>query len=154
MADTKGSNLVQDVAPTLDDFFVTIDVTDTTMAPTGSNKKVLGTDILELFQDWLVSRTQPINAQVGTSYTLVITDPSKLIILTNASTIALTIPEDATLDFPDGSWFDIIQGGAGSIQFIPEGGIASYQTAQSGSKARVQKLGNDSWHISGDIEEV
>jgi hypothetical protein len=133
---------------------MTVDVSDTTMSGAGSNKKVLGSDVLELFQEWLVSRTQPINAQSGTSYTIVLTDGSKLVVLSNVATIALTIPEDATLDFPDGAWIDVMQGANGNIQFVPEGGAPSYQTKQLGSKARLQKLGNDNWHISGDIEEI
>ena len=40
------------------------------------------------------------NAQTGTTYTLALTDVAKVVSLTNAASITLTIPTDATVAFP------------------------------------------------------
>lgn len=47
-----------------------------------------------------------INAQTGTSYTILSTDLAKLVTLTNASSIAVTLP-DAGGSFPAGFFFDL-----------------------------------------------
>lgn len=62
-----------------------------------------------------------INSQSGTTYTLLLTDASKLVILTNAAPIALTIPTNGTVAFPVGTQIDFIQGGAGKVTFSGAG---------------------------------
>ena len=53
--------------------------------------------------------TTSINAQTGTTYTLVLTDQSKLVTLSNASAITLTIPTNASVAFPIWTQIDITQ---------------------------------------------
>jgi hypothetical protein len=152
MPDTKTTNLVEGTDPTLADFFMMVDVDDPTMSVAGSNKKVTGANVLELYQESLANRDQPINAQTGSSYSPVLSDRAKLVTLSDAGDIDLELPEDATLDFPDGAFFDVIQLSVGQVYFVPEGGIPAWRTRQQGSRARVQKVGVDTWHVSGDIE--
>lgn len=56
-----------------------------------------------------------INAQTGTTYTLLSSDNGKIITLTNASAITLTVPAS----LPVGFSCQIIQGGAGQVTFSP-----------------------------------
>lgn len=65
--------------------------------------------------------TYSINAQTGTAYTLVLTDQSKLVTLTNAAAIAVTIPTNATVAFPIGTQIDFSQDGAGKVTFSGAG---------------------------------
>ena len=58
-----------------------------------------------------------INAQTGTTYTLVLTDRSKLVTLDNAAAIAVTIPTNASVAFPIGTQIDLCQIGAGKVTF-------------------------------------
>jgi hypothetical protein len=61
-----------------------------------------------------------INAQTGTTYTLVASDAGKVVTLTNASAITLTIPDDV---FAAGEKVLIIQGGAGSVTITAGAGV-------------------------------
>jgi hypothetical protein len=61
--------------------------------------------------DW--STAQTINAQTGTTYTLVAGDVGKLVTLTNAAAIALTVP--AGLGLASGQRIDLAQLGAGQV---------------------------------------
>jgi hypothetical protein len=154
MADTKTTNLPENTSPTLNDLFMMVDVDDPTMSEAGSNVKVPGTEIVELLLETLAARVQPINVQTGTSYTLTLSDSGALLVFNNAGDIELTIPEDASTDHENGTYFDGIQAGVGQIYFIPEGGIASYRTREQGARFKIQKLGDNSWHIGGNIEAV
>lgn len=55
------------------------------------------------------------NLQTGTSYTLVLADAGKILDLSNASPIALTIPSNAAVPFPVDTRIDLNQYGAGII---------------------------------------
>lgn len=96
-----------------------------------------------------------INAQVGTTYTLVLADAnSKLVKLTNAAAIALTIPTNATVAFPIGTVINLVQYGAGQVTV---GGAGVTINSAQGLKLRAQyssgtliKMGTDEWLLSGD----
>ena len=98
--------------------------------------------------------TLAINAQVGTTYTLALSDVGKLITLSNASAITLTIPTNATIAFPIGTQIHIIQllagrvtvGGAG----VTIGGTPSLVTRTTYSMATLIKLNTDFWVVIGD----
>ena len=71
----------------------------------------------------LTSVNRPINAQTGTTYTLVFDDRGKIIEFSNASAITVTIPADATAPFYDGDVIEVVQTGAGGVTFSPAGGV-------------------------------
>lgn len=56
-----------------------------------------------------------INAQTGTTYTLALTDAAKLVTLTNASAITLSVNTDANVNFAVGTQIMLYQGGAGQV---------------------------------------
>ena len=59
--------------------------------------------------------TRNINAQVWTTYTLVLTDNTKLVTMTNAAASTLTVPPNSSVAFPIGTQIDISQNGAGKL---------------------------------------
>jgi|SRR5208337_1586548 len=59
-----------------------------------------------------------VNPQVGTTYTLLTTDRSKLVTFANASSIAVTIPQ-ASASFPAGFICQISNQGAGTVTLTP-----------------------------------
>lgn len=72
------------------------------------------------------------NAQTGTSYTLVLSDVAKVVSLTNASAITLTVPTNASVAFPVGTQILLYQGGAGQVS------VTSSDTIRSqGSKLKM-----------------
>lgn len=76
----------------------------------------------------------PINAQTGTTYTLVAADAGKLVTLTNAAAITLTVPGNV---FTAGQRVDVLVAGAGMVTVVgssctinPEAGMALVSRAQ------------------------
>lgn len=98
-----------------------------------------------------------INAQSGTTYTLVLGDAGKLITLTNGSAITLTVPTNASVAFPVGTVIALAQGGAGTVTVSPAGGVTinslDSKTDLSGqyATASLTKLATDTWLLSGGI---
>lgn len=97
---------------------------------------------------------QSINAQTGTSYTLVLGDNGKLVTLSNAAAIALTVPTNASVAFPAGARIDLVQKGAGQVTV---GGTPTVNSTPT-KKTRAQysaltlvKEATDTWYLFGDI---
>jgi hypothetical protein len=97
------------------------------------------------------------NAQTGTSYTLALTDVAKVVTLTNAAAITLTVPTNASVAFPVGSQILLYQGGAGQVTITPDSGV---DVRSSGSKLKITdqysvagllKLATDEWVAFGNL---
>lgn len=100
--------------------------------------------------------TQSINAQTGTTYTLVLTDASKFVTLSNAGAITLTVPPNSSVAFPVGSTVELIAIGAGQVTVAQGSGVTV--NATPGLKLRAQysgatlvKTGTDQWYLVGDL---
>jgi hypothetical protein len=57
------------------------------------------------------------NAQTGTTYTFVLTDGFKFVTFDNANAITVTIPTNASVEFPAWTQIDCQQIGAGKVTF-------------------------------------
>lgn len=95
------------------------------------------------------------NAQTGTSYTLALTDVAKVVSLTNAASITLTIPTNATVAFPTGTQILLYQGGAGQVTV----GGAGVTIRSQGTRLKIAgqyaiagllKVGTDEWVLFGN----
>lgn len=71
----------------------------------------------------LVEHTLSVNAQSGTSYTLVLTDMSKRVSMTNASANVVTVPPNSSVAFPVGSLVFVSQDGTGATSIAPGSGV-------------------------------
>jgi hypothetical protein len=96
-----------------------------------------------------------LNAQTGTTYTLVITDNGRLVTLSNAAAITLTVPLNATVAYATGAVINIQQIGAGQVTVAGAAGVTLNGT---GTKTRAQwsaasliKTATDTWTLIGDI---
>ena len=96
------------------------------------------------------------NAQTGTTYTLALTDVAKVVSLTNASPITLTIPTNAVTAFPIGTQILLYQGGAGQVTI----GGAGVTIRSQGTKLKIfgqygvaglLKVGTDEWVAFGNL---
>lgn len=76
---------------------------------------------------------QTINAQGGTSYTLVVGDAGKVVTRTSASTSTTTIPASV---FSAGQRVDVIRTGAGSLTFVAGSGMTLNGTPSLVVRAR------------------
>jgi hypothetical protein len=97
------------------------------------------------------------NAQTGTSYTLVLTDVAKVISLTNAAAITLTVPPNTDVAFPVGTQLLLYQGGAGQVTITPGAGVT---IRSQGSKLKINgqygiggllKVATDEWVAFGNL---
>lgn len=97
------------------------------------------------------------NAQTGTSYTLALTDAAKLVTLTNAAAITLTVPENSSVAFPIGTQILLYQGGAGQVTITPAGSVT---IRSQGAKLKLYaqyavggllKVATDEWVAFGNL---
>lgn len=100
-----------------------------------------------------------VNAQSGTSYTLVAGDAQKIITLSNASAITLNVASNATQALPVGTQVTIAQTGAGQVTVV---GASSPNpvtiNATPGLKLRTTystatliQISTDNWLMVGDL---
>lgn len=101
-----------------------------------------------------------LNAQTGTTYTLVLTDNGRLVTLDNGSAITVTIPLNSSVAFATGAIVNIQQIGAGQVTVQGASGVTVTSTGATSTtpKTRAQysaisllKTGTDSWTAIGDI---
>lgn len=101
-----------------------------------------------------------INAQTGTTYTTVLADNGKLVTLSNASAIAVTIPPNSSVAYPVGAQINMAQLGAGQVTVSGGSGVTVVSTGATAAspKARAQystltavQTSTDNWLIMGDI---
>lgn len=99
-----------------------------------------------------------INEQTGASYTLVLTDDSKLIDMNKATAQTLTIPTNATVAFPLGTQILVRQKGAGQVTVSPTGGVTlqgagnEFKTQFQHSAIGLVKVATNIWVMFGDTE--
>lgn len=137
---------------------------------TGTQKFAVAFDGTITFQDGTTQTTAAtydpniiVNAQTGTTYSLVAGDAQKLITLSNASAVTLTIPSNATAALPTGTQVTISQYGAGQVTVVGASSpspvtIVSVGATASSPKLRAQystatliQTSTDNWLVVGDI---
>jgi len=103
-----------------------------------------------------VARYIAVNAQTGTSYTLVLTDAGKLVTLDNAGAVTLTVPLNSTVAFAVGAIIDLAGLGVGLVTVAATGGVTINATPSLGLRARYSsasliKLATNTWLLVGDL---
>ena len=154
---TTGQILSKASATDLDFTWITNDVGDITAVTAGTGLTGGGTSgAVSLAFDYAVGNQAIENAQTGTTYTLVLADAGKMVTLTNASAITLTIPTNASVAFPVNTRIDLLQYGAGQVTV----GGAGVTINSSGAKlkltgqysgASLWKKATDTWVLIGDL---
>lgn len=100
-----------------------------------------------------------INTQTGTTYELVLTDAGKLVTLSNADPVVVTVPVNAQVPFSVGSQVDLVQLGAGAVSIESGGDGAVTLYAQDGNLTvaaqyvgvTLKKLAADTWLLIGNL---
>lgn len=96
----------------------------------------------------------------GASYTLVLSDASKLVAVTHSSSIAVTVPTNASVAFPTGTVIIVLNNstgqtlavsGAGGVTLTDASSLAASIT--SGNKIKLTKTATDAWTVSAVDEE-
>jgi hypothetical protein len=97
-----------------------------------------------------------VNAQTGTTYTLVLTDNNKLITANNASAVTVTVPPNSSVAFPVGAQITIIGIGVGIVTIAQGAGVTINATPSLVYRARYSgatlvKTATDQWYLMGDL---
>jgi hypothetical protein len=138
----KIENVVEDTTPQLGG---NLDLNSNDITGTG-DISITGTVIAQ----------STINAQTGTTYTTVIGDASKLVTLSNASAITLTIPANSSVAYPVGTKIDFAQIGAGQVTVAGASGVTVNATPTLKFRAQYSaatciKTATDTWLLVGDL---
>lgn len=103
-------------------------------------------------------KTLAINAQTGTTYTLVLSDASKLVTLSNSSAVTLTVPANSSVAFPVGTVIALAQLGTGLVTVEGDTGVTINSTTPGDddltgqwAAASLTKLATDTWLLSGGV---
>ncbi len=98
-----------------------------------------------------------INAQVGTTYTTVLSDDGKLVTADNGSAIALTIPPNSSVAYGIGTQINIMQLGAGQVTITAGAGVtlrsagSKLKTSAQYAVATCVKIATDTWVVVGNL---
>jgi hypothetical protein len=102
------------------------------------------------------SASKTVNAQTGTSYTLVSGDAGAFVTMNNAAASTLTVPPNSSVAFATGTVIEGSQLGAGQVTLTPGSGVTI--NATPGLKVAAQygvfgllKTGTDAWLAYGRL---
>lgn len=103
------------------------------------------------------AQTVTVNAQTGTTYTLVLGDASKAVECSNSGAITLTVPPNSSVAFATGTVIEVVQTGAGQVTIAPGSGVTlsnanGLKTAKQWSIVTLRKRAADSWIVAGDTK--
>lgn len=136
------TNLVTDLAAKLND------VSDDDSPELGGNLDAQG--------HYIQNVPLQINSQTGTSYTIQLTDASKLVSFDNTSAITVTVPANSSTAFPVGSSLILYQKNTGLVSVSAGAGVtirnANGHTGLSGqyASATLIKIDTDEWLLVGE----
>ena len=96
-----------------------------------------------------------INQQTS-AYTTVLSDRDKLVEVSSQSGVTVTIPADASVNYPVGTSFDILQTGTGQVTVAGDNGVTVNATPglklrTQWSSATVFKRAANTWVVYGDL---
>lgn len=94
----------------------------------------------------LLAMTQ--NTQTGTTYSFVLTDFTKLVTLSNAAAVAVTLPLEATVAWPTGTQLRLLNLGAGTVTVAGAAGVTisgTPLTLTQNKGANLIKTGTNTW---------
>jgi hypothetical protein len=102
-----------------------------------------------------------LNAQTGTTYTLVLGDSGEYVEMNNSSSNTVTIPLDSSVNFPVGAQVTIISVGAGLTTIAPTSGVTlNYFSPTSNATAQIRarysaataiKRAANNWLVIGNL---
>ena len=93
-----------------------------------------------------------INAQTGTTYTLVLTDAGKQVTFNNASAVTVTVPLNSSVAYATGVRIYLINLGTGAVTVVGAGGVTISQGSIDLSMPQygvmvLFKTGTDAWVV-------
>jgi hypothetical protein len=108
---------------------------------------------------WINYNNIVINEKTA-SYTIALHDVDKLIRVNSTSNLEVTIPAEASANFPIGSRIEVMRYGTGEVSIVAASGSGvTIRSKYNNNKISVQysgamltKIGSDEWHLIGDLK--
>ncbi len=108
---------------------------------------------------WINYNNIVINEKTA-SYTIALHDVDKLIKVNSTSNLEVTIPAQASVNFPIGSRIEVMRYGTGEVSIVVASGSGvTVRRKYNNNKISVQysgamltKIGSDEWHLIGDLK--
>lgn len=93
----------------------------------------------------------PVNAQTGTTYTILASDCGKVVTFNNAAAITVTLPQQSTTTTSAGFIFRFQNIGAGTVTFVKEGSetLTGNSTALTGAGGTIIRNSTTNWQVMG-----
>jgi hypothetical protein len=158
------------------DIIEVVDISDTTMAASGTNKKmtlaelviglaanglVADADIAGLLAAATAATTyapirRTVKADTTTAYAPILTDENQMVTLSNAGAITVTLPQNSAVAFPIGAEVDFLWLGVGQPTFAQGTGATVNSTPGLKMRARysaatAKKISTNGWVVLGDL---
>lgn len=151
MPDTKLSALAPLATVANEDEFYVVDKSDTSMAASGTSKRVTAAALL----------ATTISTKTA-DHTLALADAGTILPMNSASAQAFTVPPNSSVAFPIGSQIGLMRYGAGSVTITPGAGVTIPNAIEpAGTASRtitgqmlsvvLLKTGTDEWILEGSI---
>lgn len=96
------------------------------------------------------------STQQAGSYTAALTDGNTVVEMTSASANNFTVPPNASVAFPVGTWLQVLQYGAGQTTIVAGGGVtlrtpSSLTTRAQYSTVVLRQRAANEWVVMGDL---
>jgi hypothetical protein len=147
-----------DTLTTKGDIYAATAASTVTRLGVGTDRKKLTADAAEATGiKWQYEGELTLNAQTGTTYTLVLTDSAKFVTLSNASAITATVPPNSSVAFPTGTQVNLMQLGAGQVTVAAGAGVTLrsagtlVKTSAQYAVATLLKIDTDTWVLVGNL---
>lgn len=98
--------------------------------------------------------------RVTADYEIVLADVGTSIEVDDAAAVEVTIPDDATTNFPVGSWVELLRYGTGAAGFLQGDGVVFRSrndwrfASDRYGRLRARKIDADEWEITGDLGDA
>ena len=92
--------------------------------------------------------------QQTSDYTLVLDDAGKVIEMTAATALNLTVPPNSSVAFPVGTIIEVYQGGAGTVSLVQGSGVTirnNLPLSGQYAEATLRKRATDEWVLAGSL---
>lgn len=118
---------------------------------------IAGTNRIAFHENNIKDAVIPINAQIGTTYTLGIGDRGSLVTQDNAAAITTTVPLDSAVAFKIGTTVSLCRLGAGQVSVVATGGVTILTEVGLKIKAingfaTLLKIAVNTWLLTGSLE--
>lgn len=95
-------------------------------------------------------------AKSGATQTLALSDMATLVELSHTSALALTVPNESSVNFPVGTQIDLLQTGAGQVTLVAAAGVVinsaiGLKLRTQWSSATLIKRASNTWVLIGDL---